>query len=483
MADRYWVNDDADNSFKNANNWAAEDGGAGGAGVPGSSDAVILKAVSSIDQCVVDVALDVQSITAYADYTGAGVDDGRFDNAAAHNITVGDVAFACKSLTLGNGATWTVNGNWDTTGMAYGTITRTGSLIDLAGTSKTFVNGTNGQLNDITVSGSYTSPGKCGRVEGAVRVTGTLTCNHKWVYGFDAYITGTLNGSGSFGCTNGKELKDASGTIDIATFELRPTVMGVAECASAVFGGNLTLAQRSGSNGTIRPLGDIEVGGTLTLYSRDHATYTFWIDMATNNVDLTVRGGVVWDEGTLPIVWQKGTGTITIEGANDQDIQLGDPVEDIVVNKSAGDLVLNGDIVTDSWTGTSTGTGKFKPNGYTITTVGACSWTAAFKFASDADAMNGCTWVVGGNWTADGQKLPATAAWYLQVTGTAVASGIGEVAYSDASGGTEINAAGGTWTDNGNNINWAGLVSAAPVRGKIGTSLAGRNPLLRGLVA
>ena len=126
-------------------------------------------------------------------------------------------------------------------------------------------------------------------------------------------------------------------------------------------------------------------------------------------------------------------------------------------------------IDTGSFTGTSTGTGYFDPNGQTITIGGNCSWAAAFLLDSPTSSttMNGCTWGVGNNFTADEQTLNATATWYLQVTGTAVASGTGSVAYSDASIYTLIDASAGPWTDSGNNTNWNFGVTAAGVWGEV----------------
>ena len=61
---------------------------------------------------------------------------------------------------------------------------------------------------------------------------------------------------------------------------------------------------------------------------------------------------------------------------------------------------------------------------------------------------------VAGAFTANGQDISgATAEWFLDVTGSAVASGVGDVANSNA-GGTEINASSGPWANSGGNTNW-----------------------------
>lgn len=52
MADYWWVNDDTDNDFHNANNWSATEGGAGGSGIPGASDNALFSATSSNDNCI-----------------------------------------------------------------------------------------------------------------------------------------------------------------------------------------------------------------------------------------------------------------------------------------------------------------------------------------------------------------------------------------------------------------------------------------------
>ena len=67
--------------------------------------------------------------------------------------------------------------------------------------------------------------------------------------------------------------------------------------------------------------------------------------------------------------------------------------------------------------------------------------------------MNGCEWIIGGNFSADGQTLQATTSWTLTVTGTATATDV-DVQYSDASDGTKISAYDGTCVDSGNNQDW-----------------------------
>jgi hypothetical protein len=174
------------------------------------------------------------------------------------------------------------------------------------------------------------------------------------------------------------------------------------------------------------------------------------IDSTAVAANWIITGDVI-NEGAA--TWTKGTGTITFSGGLPQAIDFqGLTIEDMVVNKSAGAITIGDNFTTDSFTGTSTGAGDFDPNEKTITVTGDCNWAAAFTFDGIGDdVMNGSDWQIGGNFTCDGQTLPATASWDLDITGTAVASGIGDVAYSTA-GGTAITATG--WTDNENNSGW-----------------------------
>ena len=96
----------------------------------------------------------------------------------------------------------------------------------------------------------------------------------------------------------------------------------------------------------------------------------------------------------------------------------------------------------------------FDPMGDAFTDIDDCDWPAGSDFDSAADCLNGSSWTIGGVFTADGQTLNATAVWYLTVTGLATASGVGSVAWCDASGGTEIDASEGPWDDSGNNLGW-----------------------------
>jgi hypothetical protein len=246
------------------------------------------------------------------------------------------------------------------------------------------------------------------------------------------------------------------------------------------FNGGLELENLNTGVVTLQNKTNVPTINVTDLTIDTNSTGTCVIDDSGQSVDWTITGDVIDQRTGDTFTWTKGTGTITASGSASQNWDwMGESIEDLVIDKSAGTLTLSGPVTTDSFTGTSTGTGDFDPNGQTITITGNCSWAAAFDFNTAADTMNGCTWVVGGNFTADGQTLKATAVWYLQVSGTAVASGTGAVAYSDAGVGTYtmIDAFSGPWTDNGNNLNWDFIPSVSNLR--IGGDILGWEPCIQ----
>ena len=70
MDDRHFVNDNADNDWHHADNWSATEGGAGGAGIPTSSDDVWFSDTSSSDACNISSAAACASINTSSAGTG-----------------------------------------------------------------------------------------------------------------------------------------------------------------------------------------------------------------------------------------------------------------------------------------------------------------------------------------------------------------------------------------------------------------------------
>ncbi len=192
-----------------------------------------------------------------------------------------------------------------------------------------------------------------------------------------------------------------------------------------------------------------------TIISNDDKNITGNVSFANAGNDITL-GSETWTiTGDLDLsnvgVWDGGTAVITASGGSAQSWDFdAKTIATIVVNKSAGTLTWTAAATMTTFTGTA---GTFDPNGQTITITGDCTWLKAFDFDSAADALNGCDWVIGGDFVANGQTLKATAGWDLQVTGSANAYGAGAVAFCDATT-TTINAFQGPFTDNGDNTNW-----------------------------
>ena len=70
MADRYWVNDDADGDWNVANNWSSSSGGAGGAGVPGVSDTAIFDSSETSNCTLATLGLSLDALSITTGYTG-----------------------------------------------------------------------------------------------------------------------------------------------------------------------------------------------------------------------------------------------------------------------------------------------------------------------------------------------------------------------------------------------------------------------------
>jgi hypothetical protein len=162
---------------------------------------------------------------------------------------------------------------------------------------------------------------------------------------------------------------------------------------------------------------------------------------------LTTNADVNYTANAGTLSWTTGTETIFFNGTQTLDFG-GLSISNVEVT---GDVTLAGNMGCGNFDGLAGGSLDMG-GAYTLAASGDLDWANGFSVTP----ANGCTVSVGGNFTCDAQDLTAaTAPWFLNVTGTAVAAGIGDVSYSDASGGTEIDATAGPWTDSGNTDNWS----------------------------
>lgn len=476
MANRYWVASSA-GSWNDTANWSTSSGGSSGASVPGSSDAVYFDG-NGLGNCTLNRNESCASLTTGSGYTGTlGLGSSSYTfsiggnasfyrlDAGNASITVsGNCTFNYTNWTPGSAA-WSVAGNFDCYNR-YPNSSASWSLT-LTGSSKKFEGRYVGALT--IASGATISCSRESNVR-EITIAGTYDCNGKALYFGNLTVSsgGTLkNGTGtaslSVSATPANYTIDIQGTINNSSSMVfnagdrnyQGTV--TIKTASSVLFPPCTFGSTS-STGLDRPTivfdDDIVINGNLTLRLIDGILK---IDNSSKNPNIEIRGDVAVSQSGGTLTWTKGTGTITFSGSADQSVDFNDlTVEDIVINKSAGTVTFTDGFTTDSFTLTA-GTIAFGATPDTITTTG--NWTIGTAGQVDPTELDGWTWSVGGNLSLSGESgdrlnLAATAAWYLQVTGTATASYV-NAAYSDASGYTEIDADDGTNTDGGHNTNWA----------------------------
>lgn len=283
-------------------------------------------------------------------------------------------------------------------------------------------------------------------------------------------ITGNVvderTGAGTFTWTKGTGTITFSGAADQNVDLMDRTVEDIVFDKSA---GTLTLS----GGFTTDSLTETGTGGTID-FNDQSFTVTGRMDCAGVGTILSGTGTItcleyvdLTDQGT----WTDEGSTLLLSGAGNQTLLTdGITLGTLQINKTDGYTVIASNLQCAVFLGTSTGAGLgFDPNGYDVTITGNCTWAAAFIFYQfDASGvMHDGTWTIGGDWTADGQTLPANFDWFLNVTGTAVAANIGTVEHCDASGGTEIDAHLGPWNDGGDNHNWNFGVGAFAGRSSI----------------
>lgn len=135
---------------------------------------------------------------------------------------------------------------------------------------------------------------------------------------------------------------------------------------------------------------------------------------------------------------------------------------------SAINCVFSGAITCDNFLAAATYTGTLDFNGQTITVTGYFSLAAGIAIVDAADAMNGVSIVVGGNFTANwGQRFLAAAGWTLDVTGTSIAHKC-VFQHCDSSGGSDTIA---NYSTNGGNNTSVIFLSPHPSTGRSALTL------------
>ncbi|MEK7218621.1 MAG: hypothetical protein AAB728_04115, partial [Patescibacteria group bacterium] len=393
--------------------------------------------------------------------TGSGTLD--FDTGDRNMTVEGNMTLARGKVIMGAG-TWTVGGNFNNSTVTtwtrgnYGTLVLTGTAdftpkLGIGIWNFTIAGGAD--ITYVSAGGSNAYVANILTVNGHLEIqTGRMVYSGETYTDFIVNAGGSVDGAGTlalYRAANGHGLTVLNGTLDCLFWYYRPETTG--RLAAGRYGGGLTIwSNLAGKvatldNGTYTVIGPFAVSTNTTAGQ-------LTLNNATNNPSFDLRGGVTVTDATNPVVWTKGTGTITLSGSTAQSVNLlGKTVEDMTVNKTHGIVTFTGTGTVDSLT-VSSGTVNF--NGKRITTVGNVTIGTTGQVAPAG--LPGTVLTVGGNLSLTGQNgdllsLSATGAWTLNVAGAGTAQYV-TVANSNASGGRQINAAGGTNTDGGGNLNW-----------------------------
>ena len=337
------------------------------------------------------------------------------------------------TVNMGDG-TWTVTGDFDNKDVT--TFNRNASTVVLDGVGTTLIGASSNNFNNLTISGNTTLDSATSTridIRGLLLVSATFTLEEdtRSTSGANLQVTGAgiITGVGELDVGNAAQISRQDGTID---------------CAMMTFSG--------GHDANIIAATYASAAVTIESTSADAITFTFASGTYNFSGDLTVSNS--------------GVGAFTVDGAaNDPTVNVSGDLT--TVNSGGGTLAFN--LGGDTWTVTGSfthGAGTVNTNAGTLD-VGV-NLTMAAGAALDPATLPGSTILVGGDAILRGD-LTAASAWTFTVGGGASASGV-DVSWSDASGGSQVQAIGET--DSGNNANWLfdpdgpGTVVGGRVRGQ-----------------
>lgn len=403
QAARYWVATRTSN-WNNPANWSTTSGGAGGATVPGASDAVTFD-INGQGNCTIDVAVNIQKITVSFGYFGT------ITQGANGFSTSGTASFSGGTFS-GGSANITFGGNFTLSG---GTFTSTTGVLEFDG-STAFTLGTfnnnNGTAMYVATGGNTTISGTSPTFyvlqfvgegynynitsAGNITVTNSLNISGSQVYELN---TGTIDVTGNIIVTNtaagcyGSALIDIDGTGPQAVSG--STVAGAGALPEVTIdktAGTLSLANYPASSnnftytaGTVSPgtstwcftdgtTNPYTIKGSLTLNNITFLAInsaTFTIPAATTLTttgDLTIAGtsSITLNTGNINVhgnlyltnaaTGGGGSALITINGTGSQAIDgtaisIGQDLLPLVtINKTVGTLTLKGNISeSENW--------------------------------------------------------------------------------------------------------------------------------------
>ncbi len=381
MANRYWVASTAGN-WSDTANWSATSGGSGGASVPGPGDTAYFDG-NGLGNCTLDVAINVSSLRIGSGY-------GTSVLTATHNgphAVSGDMIFDRGGANLLT-STWTIGGDLKTAGARYGGgWAADSSTITFTGTSLLLLDYNVNLFGNVELA-----PGAYVTVDTLWPRSGIWLTENKWLkirknatlyikHGESQIDRGTIAGTGLYiepgGALSGAAdkqftvhmyhlqyggIQQMDGTIDIPKLIWCP------------YRGYVVPARYDSATVQLWAWGsarlNLEPGDYVFTGDFTTSDGTMDFNYYSNDVNLEFRGDVRINFTTL--TWRKGAGTITLSGANDQDIDFnGAAVEDIVVEKTAGTVTFTGPVTTDSFeAGGASDDSVLDFNGQEIKTVG-----------------------------------------------------------------------------------------------------------------
>ena len=343
MANRYWIASSGANWTDTAN-WSATSGGSGGASVPGASDDVVFDG-NGVGDCTIDVNASIASLDAQSGYTGTF-------SLSSFTLNVIGNATADSNLAVSTG-TLSCQGDVD----IY-PLQASGGTLTLNGSSQVLTLGANlvNVVTDLNIDGSTVTVANNGNSRRLA--TGNWVINNG----------GSLSGLDSnIGCSS-ISVAEASFLSSAASSSRTITVgtAGVSQNDGYIDVGRL--AHNNNNNGSYYwDAGDYR--NTSLALEGNNETHIFGsgvvqlksltigagrsgrsaiISNSTNNPNFKFFGTVNLTPTNGTIVWNAGTGTITLDNTAAQAIHFnGQTVEAVVVSDaSTGAITLGADFTT-----------------------------------------------------------------------------------------------------------------------------------------
>ncbi|HVS96380.1 MAG TPA: T9SS type A sorting domain-containing protein [Puia sp.] len=406
-AARFWVAATASN-WNNSANWATTSGGAGGASVPGPTDAVNFDG-GGLGNCTIDVPVSITKITVSAAYTGTITQGANtFTTSNTATFSGGSFAGGTADITFGNnftlsGATFTstsgtleFDGNSSFTSGTFnhnnGSVkyVATGGASAINGVSPTFYNlefvgegfaYTINSTPDIVVNHNLNFTGTLfyNLNIGAIDANGDITASNTAAgCGGTATVnivgTGTQNFTGSAiagaGALPKVTINKPSGTLDL--FNYPACSNAFTYTAGTVNAGTSTWCFTDGTAGSYA------ITGSLTFANIDFVSITpITFNMAagttltaTGNIAMTGTARITINTGTIDVdgnitltntaLAGGGSAILEIVGAGNQTIDATalavsqNILPAVTINKPSGTLTLKGIIsVGSDWTNTA----------------------------------------------------------------------------------------------------------------------------------